>query len=404
MDFDIPEPTAALLQRVRDFVDRRVIPAEAEILPHGVSGEEPLLAALREEVRAAGLWGPQIPRDLGGMGLSLLDHALVSQELGRSPLGNFVFGCQAPDAGNIEILHRYGSEEQKRRWLEPLAAGRMRSCFAMTEPENPGSNPTELSTAARADGDDYVIDGHKWFTSSADGAGIAIVMAVTNPEAPPHMRASQIVVPTDNPGWERVRNIPVMGHAGRGWGSHAEIRLRECRVPKANRLGVEGSGFLIAQERLGPGRIHHCMRWIGICERSFELMCRRASSRRIAPDKTLASRQIVQAWIAESRAAINAARLLVLDAACKIDRHGFSAAREEVSLIKFFVADIMMKVVDRAVQVHGAMGVSSDTVLAFFYAHERGARIYDGPDEVHKMVVAKRIVQRYAEADRGRGA
>jgi len=267
----------------------------------------------------------------------------------------------------------------------------------MTEPECAGSNPTELRTRARREGDDYLIDGHKWFTSGADGAAFAIVMAVTNPDAPPHARASQIVVPTGTPGFERVRNVPVMGHAGRGWGSHAEIRFTGCRVPVANRLGEEGSGFLIAQERLGPGRIHHCMRWIGICERAFELMCRRAASREIAPGKSLASRQIVQAWIAESRAAINAARLLVLDAAWKIDHRGFAAAREEVSLIKFYAAEVMSQVVDRALQVHGALGVSSDTVLAFFYAHERGARIYDGPDEVHKMVVARRITERYAQ-------
>ena len=399
MDFDIPPTTAAQLQRVRDFIDERVIPAEAEIMAAGVRGDEPAIQGLRDQVRAAGLWGPQVPRELGGLGLSLLDHGMVSEELGRSPLGHFVFGSQAPDAGNIEILHRYGSPEQKERWLVPLAAGRTRSCFAMTEPENSGSNPTDLSTTARLDGDHYVIDGHKWFCSSADGAAFAVVMAVTNPDAPPHMRASQIVVPTDTPGFEHVRNVPVMGHAGHGWGSHAELRFHGCRVPVTNRLGVEGSGFLIAQERLGPGRIHHCMRWIGICERSFELMCSRAASRRIAPDKTLSSRQIIQAWIAESRASIHAARLMVLDAAWKIDRHGFAAAREEVSLIKFFVADVMMKVVDRAVQVHGAMGVSSDTVLSFFYAHERGARIYDGPDEVHKMVVAKRIVKRYEAAE-----
>jgi alkylation response protein AidB-like acyl-CoA dehydrogenase len=216
------------------------------------------------------------------------------------------------------------------------------------------------------------------------------------------MRASQILVPTATPGFERVRNIPVMGHAGRGWGSHSEIRLREVRVPKSNRLGPEGSGFLIAQERLGPGRIHHCMRWIGICERAFEMMCRRASTRRIGADKMLASRQIIQAWIAESRASINAARLMVLDAAWKIDNHGFMSAREEVSLIKFFVANVMMQVVDRAIQTHGALGVTSDTVLSYFYAHERGARIYDGPDEVHKMVVAKRILKRYAEPEKGR--
>jgi alkylation response protein AidB-like acyl-CoA dehydrogenase len=396
MDFDIPEPTRDLLARVRAMVDEHVIPAEAEVLGPGPSGDEPIVLALRARVKAAGLWGPQIPRELGGMGLPLLDHGMVSEELGRSPIGHLVFGCQAPDAGNLEILHRYGSAEQKRRWLVPLAAGEIRSCFAMTEPESAGSNPTELRTTARREGDEYVIDGHKWFTSGADGAAFAIVMAVTNPDASPHTRASQIVVPAGTPGFERVRNVPVMGHAGRGWGSHGEVRFTGCRVPVANRLGEEGSGFLIAQERLGPGRIHHCMRWMGICERAFELMVKRASSREIAPGKSLASRQIVQAWIAESRASINAARLLVLDAAWKIDRRGFAAAREEVSLIKFFAAEVMMQVVDRAVQVHGALGVSSDTVLSFFYAHERGARIYDGPDEVHKMVVARRITERYA--------
>ncbi len=396
MDFEIPEPTRELLARVRDIVDQHLIPAEPEVMEAGPSDDLPAIKQLRSRVKAAGLWGPQIPRELGGMGLALLDHGMVSEELGRSPIGHLVFGCQAPDAGNLEILHKYGNADHKRRWLEPLAAGEIRSCFAMTEPECAGSNPTELRTTARREGDHYVIDGHKWFTSGADGAAFAIVMAVTNPEAPPHARASQIVVPTDTPGYERVRNVPVMGHAGRGWASHGEVRFTDCRVPVGHRLGEEGSGFLIAQERLGPGRIHHCMRWIGICERSLELMCRRAATREIAPGKPLASRQIVQAWIAESRAAINAARLMVLDAAWKIDRRGFAAAREEVSLIKFYVADVLMQVVDRAIQVHGALGVSSDTVLSFFYAHERGARIYDGPDEVHKMVVAKRITERYA--------
>jgi acyl-CoA dehydrogenase len=366
MDFDIPQPTLELLARVRQLIDEHVIPAEPEVMAAGPSDDLPAIKQLRARVKSAGLWGPQIPRELGGVGLGLLEHGMVSEELGRSPIGHLVFGCQAPDAGNLEILHKYGSAEQKRRWLEPLAAGEIRSCFAMTEPELAGSNPTELRTTARRDGDSYVIDGHKWFTSGADGAAFAIVMAVTDPDAPPHARASQIVVPTDTPGYQLVRNVPVMGHAGRGWGSHGEVRLTDCRVPVQYRLGEEGSGFLIAQERLGPGRIHHCMRWIGICERSFELMCRRAAAREIAPGKPLASRQIVQAWIAESRAAINAARLMVLDAAWKIDRRGFASAREEVSLIKFFVADVLMQVVDRAIQVHGALGVSSDTVLSFF--------------------------------------
>jgi alkylation response protein AidB-like acyl-CoA dehydrogenase len=267
----------------------------------------------------------------------------------------------------------------------------------MTEPENPGSNPTMLSCTARRDGDHYVIDGHKWFTSSADGAAFAIVMAVTNPEAPPHGRASMIIVPTDTPGFQHVRNIKIMGDAGEGWASHAEIRYASCRVPVDNRLGPEGAGFLIAQERLGPGRIHHCMRWIGICERVFDTMCRRVATRKIAEDdKTLATRQIAQAWVAEARAEIDASRLMVLHAAWTIEHKGFQAARDQVSLIKFFVADVMMRLVDRAIQLHGALGITSDTVLAHYYVHERGARIYDGPDEVHKMVVAKRILGRYA--------
>lgn len=396
MDFDISEETRALLQRVRRVMDEAVIPAEAGLMAHGVAGDEPEVEALRERVRTEGLWGPQIPKELGGLGLTLVEHALVSEELGRSPLGHLVFGAQAPDAGNVEILHQWGTREQQERWLWPLAAGSIRSCFAMTEPEHAGSNPTELSTTARLDGDEWVIDGHKWFASSADGAAFAVVMAVTDPEAPPHRRASQLIVPTDTPGFERVRNVPVMGHAGRGWGSHAELRLRGCRVPRTNLLGERGAGFRIAQERLGPGRIHHCMRWIGICERSFDLMCRRAVTRRLSPTETLGSRQLVQAWIAESRASIDAARLLVLDAAWKIERHGFAAAREAVSLIKFFVAGVLGQVVDKALQAHGALGMSSDTVLAFFYAHERAARIYDGPDEVHKLAVARRILDRCA--------
>jgi acyl-CoA dehydrogenase len=252
-----------------------------------------------------------------------------------------------------------------------------------------------MSTLARRDGDDYVIDGHKWFTSAADGASFAIVMAVTDPGAAPHLRASQIIVPTDTPGFELVRNIPIMGHAGESYASHAEIRYHGCRVPRSNLLGDEGAGFFIAQERLGPGRIHHCMRWIGICERAFDLMCRRAASRDLGAGKLLGTRQIVQAWIAECRARIDAARLLVLDAAWKIDQHGFYAAREAVSLIKFHVAEVMMEVVDRAIQVHGALGITDDTILAYYYAHERGARIYDGPDEVHKVVVARRILERH---------
>ena len=397
MDFDPPESLRPLLEKIERFVADVVMPAEPEVFARGFKAADPLLVELRGKCKAAGLWGPQIPKELGGLGLDLVAHGMVSERLGRSPLGHYTFGAQAPDAGNLEILHKYGTDAQKSKWLEPLATGAIRSCFSMTEPENPGSNPTLLSCTARRDVDHYVIDGHKWFTSSADGAAFAIVMAVTNPDAAAHSRASMIIVPTDTPGFELARNIPIMGDAGEAWASHAEIYYRGCRVPVDNRLGPEGAGFLIAQERLGPGRIHHCMRWVGICERVFDTMCRHVTRRKIDGDgKTLATRQIAQAWIAEARAEIDASRLMVLHAAWTIEKKGFSAARDQVSLIKFYVADVMMRLVDRAIQLHGALGITSDTVLAFYYVHERGARIYDGPDEVHKMVVAKRILARYA--------
>jgi len=402
MDFDPPETVRPLLEKIEKFVADVVMPAEAEVLEHGFVVAEPRLAELRAQVKAAGMWGPQLPKDVGGLGLSLVEHGLVSERLGRSPLGHYVFGAQAPDAGNIEILHKFGTAQQKATWLEPLARGDIRSCFSMTEPENPGSNPTLLSCQARRDGDHYVIDGHKWFTTAADGAAFAIVMAVTNPDAPKHARASMIIVPTSTPGFELARNIKIMGDAGAGYGSHGEIWYRGARVPVENRLGPEGAGFMIAQERLGPGRIHHCMRWIGICERVFDQMCTHISRRKIDDEKTLATRQIAQAWVAEARAEINASRLMVLHAAWTIENKGFEKARDEVSVIKFYVADVMLRLIDRAIQLHGALGITSDTILAHYYVHERGARIYDGPDEVHKMVVAKRILARYgAERDRG---
>jgi len=402
MDFDPPETVRPLLEKIEKFVADVVMPAEAEVLEHGFVVAEPRLAELRAQVKAAGMWGPQLPKDVGGLGLSLVEHGLVSERLGRSPLGHYVFGAQAPDAGNIEILHKFGTAQQKATWLAPLARGDIRSCFSMTEPENPGSNPTLLSCQARRDGDHYVIDGHKWFTTAADGAAFAIVMAVTNPDAPKHARASMIIVPTSTPGFELARNIKIMGDAGAGYGSHGEIWYRGARVPVENRLGPEGAGFMIAQERLGPGRIHHCMRWIGICERVFDQMCTHISRRKIDDEKTLATRQIAQAWVAEARAEINASRLMVLHAAWTIENKGFEKARDEVSVIKFYVADVMLRLIDRAIQLHGALGITSDTILAHYYVHERGARIYDGPDEVHKMVVAKRILARYgAERDRG---
>jgi len=265
----------------------------------------------------------------------------------------------------------------------------------MVEPDCPGSNPVWMATTAVQDGEFYVINGRKWFTSSADGASFAIVMAVTDPEAEPHSRASQIIVPCGTPGFKIVRNISVMGHTGEDWLSHGEIVYEDVRVPRNNVLGRPGAGFQIAQARLGPGRIHHCMRWMGICERAFDLLCQRAARRDLAPGDKLGTRQTIQNWIAECRAEINAARLMVLQAAWKIDREGAKAAREEISLIKFYGADVLMKVIDRAIQANGALGMTDETLLSYFWRHERAARIYDGPDEVHKSVVARRILRRY---------
>ncbi|HEY2841362.1 MAG TPA: acyl-CoA dehydrogenase family protein [Pirellulales bacterium] len=395
MDFGVSPKMQDILARMREFMEQEVYPLEPEAQARGFKAIVPKLREKREQVRKLGLWAPQIPREYGGMGLSLQEHGLVSEVLGRSTLGHYCFNCQAPDAGNMEILMQFGTPEQKEKWFKPLAEGKIRSCFSMTEPERPGSNPVWMDTTAVRDGGDYVINGHKWFTSSYDGSEFAIVMAVTNPEAAPHKRASQIIVPLETPGFEFVRNIELFGHAGDDYDSHAEVRYKNCRVPATNLLGTEGAGFAIAQERLGPGRIHHCMRWIGICERSFDLLCRRAVSRELAPGKPLGTQQIIQQWIAESRAEIDAARLSVLHAAWKIDTQGMAEAREEISCIKFLAADVLLRVIDRAIQVHGALGVTSDTPLSTFLRNERGARIYDGADEVHKMVVAKRVLGRY---------
>lgn len=396
MDFAVSEKMKTILEMVNEFVDRELIPLEPEFAGSSFKEMLPVLKEKQKKVRQMELWAPNFPKDCGGMGMSLVDHGLLSEALGRTPLGHYVFWCQAPDAGNVEILHLHGSEEQKEIYLKPLVAGDIRSCFSMTEVDMPGSNPVLLDTTAVKDGDDYVINGHKWYTTAADGANFAIVMAVTNPDAPDYLQASMIIVPTDTPGFNLVRNIPVMGHEGDGYFSHAEILYQSCRVPQANLLGPEGHGFIIAQERLGPGRIHHCMRWLGICQRSFELMCRRANSRKITRDgKPLASRQIIQSWVAESAAEIQAARLMTLHAAWQIDNEGAKAARDEISMIKFVVANTMQRVVDRALQVHGGLGMTDDTILAFFFRHERAARIYDGADEVHKVSLARRILKKY---------
>ncbi|MBI2425379.1 MAG: acyl-CoA dehydrogenase family protein [Candidatus Hydrogenedentes bacterium] len=397
MDFGISEAFEATLARVRTFVKTELYPLEAAYQARGFRALEPVLAEKRAQVKAMGLWLPQIEKEHGGLGLSLMEHGLVCAELAKSPFGFYAFNCQAPDSGNMEILIKYGTKEQQERWLKPLLAGETRSCFSMTEPEFPGSNPAWMGTTAEKDGSDYIINGHKWFTTSYEGAAFAIVMAITDPGAPKYMRASQIIVPVGTPGFELVENISCMGHRGDAWDSHAEVRYTNVRVPQANLLGPEGAGFVIAQDRLGPGRIHHCMRWLGISERAFDLMCTYALAREVAPDRPLAGMEFVQGWIAESRAEINAAKLAVLHAAWVIDTQGAKAAREEISLIKFSVAKILHSVVDRAIQAHGGLGITDRTPLASFYRNERAGRIYDGPDEVHKISAAKQILKRYQE-------
>lgn len=397
MDFTMPEETKVILEMTQEFLEKEVYPLEPHFVGKKFRDMWPEIKRCQAMVKKMELWGPQIPKELGGMGLSLVDHALMTEVLGSSPLGHLIFGCQAPDAGNIEILEKYATPEQREEYLVPLANGDIRSCFSMCEPELAGSNPTELATTAVRDGDQWVVNGHKWFSSSADGAKFSIVMAVTDPDAPVYLRASMIIVPTETPGFNLIRNISVMGHAGDDYASHGEIMYQNCRVPAENLLGPQGQGFVIAQERLGPGRIHHCMRWIGICNRSFDMMCKRVTERKVGGGKPLARKQIMQEWIAECRAEIHAARLMVLHAAWKIENEGQHAAREEVSMIKFFVAPIMLKVVDRAIQAHGALGVSDDTILSFFYRQERAARIYDGPDEVHKVVLSRRVLRGYDE-------
>ncbi len=386
----LTDKTKALLPIIKQFVQKELVPLEtAAFLTGKFTNVEPFLKEKREMVKQAGLWGLQHH-------LTLCEFGQVSEVLAMSPFGHYVFNCQAPDIGNMELLERFGSDFLKNQYLEPLKNGLIRSCFGMTEPQNAGSNPTKLDTIAQKEGDSYIINGRKWFTTGADGASFCIVMAVTTPDAPPHKRASQIIVPTNTEGYRRIRNISIMGDEGDGWASHSEVEFINCRVPIANLIGTEGAGFLLAQERLGPGRIHHCMRWIGIAERAFDIMCRRALGRDMGDGTRLSDKQIIQLWIAESRAEIDAARLMVLRTAKMIDEVGAAASRNQISEIKFFTAKIMLDVVDRAIQTGGAAGITDEFLLSFWYRHERGARIYDGADEVHKMSLAKSILKSYS--------
>ena len=386
-----------VLRRVERFVRERCVPLEELLLAHDWATLEGALHDVRADAKAEGLWNLALDEAHGGAGLDLESFGHVSERLGWSPLGHLATNGQAPDIGNMELLLAHATAEQRRQFLRPVLEGEARSCFAMTEPEHAGSNPTLMSSRAVLEGGEWVIDGHKWFTTGFDGAAWMVAMVVTEdgPDVSPYARASMLLVPTDTSGVEHVRKLPVMGDRGAGWFSHSEVRFEGARVPAENLLGPRGGGFLLAQERLGPGRIHHCMRWIGVCERALSLTCERAAGRTVAPGKTLADRQAVQHAIAESRAEIDAARLLVLEAARAIERDGARSARGQISAIKFFVAGTLGRVLDRAVQTLGGLGVLDDTLVAFWYRHERAARIYDGPDEVHKSVVAREELRRY---------
>jgi acyl-CoA dehydrogenase len=396
-DFSTEPEFQAQLDWMRDFVRQEVWPVETVFDELGHEGFERLIAPLQEEVKARGLWAAHLPPDLGGQGFGQVKLGLMHEILGTSPYAPAVFGNAAPDSGNSEILALAGTEDQKEQWLHPLLAGDLRSAFSMTEPDTAGSDPTLLETTARRDGDEWVIDGRKWFSSNASVADFLIVMAVTDPDAAPHQRASMLIVPADAPGVHILRDIPTMEHPyehyGR-YGGHSEIVYEGVRVPADALLGPRGGGFLMAQQRLGPGRIHHCMRWLGVSRRAFDMLCERAVSR-VAHGSPLAEKQTVQNWVADSAAQMQAARLITLHAAWKIDREGASAARQEIALIKFFGAQVLHDVVDRALQVHGALGYSTDLPLEQMYRFARAARIYDGPDEVHRQSVARRLLRGY---------
>jgi alkylation response protein AidB-like acyl-CoA dehydrogenase len=379
----------------RAFMEEHVFPNE-RLLDREDDAAQELVRSLQEQARAAGLWAPHMPAEAGGTGEGFLYYACMNEEIGRAHWAQLVFGCQAPDAGNAEILHQFGTSEQKAQFLVPLVAGRARSFFSMTEHDVAGSDPTLLKTRAVLDGDEWVIDGHKWFSSGAEGSTFGIVFAISDPDAETYKRGTMILVPSDTPGVTISPGTSVMGHGGRAWNTHCEVNYEGVRVPAANALGARGEAFRLAQKRLGPGRIHHVMRWLGQMQRAFGLMCFHALERE-AFGGPLADKQTVQNWIADSAAEIQACRLLTMDTARKIDEG--SEARVEVSLLKFYAAGVLNEVIDRAVQVHGARGLTDETPLAQMAMHARAGRIYDGPDEVHRMVVARRILKSYAAGD-----
>jgi alkylation response protein AidB-like acyl-CoA dehydrogenase len=386
--FEIPTELDAIRRRVAEFVESEVIPVESEVTEESFAQ---VLAELRKRAREAGLWAPHLPQEWGGMGLRALGMALVSQELGASGLGSLALNCMAPDEGNMHLLLEAGTEEQKERYLRPLAEGEIRSCFAMTERDVASSDPRQLRTSAELHGDEWVINGEKWFISGANGAAFSIVVAKTDPEQEnPYLRYSLFIVEADTDGWEVIREIPVMGTHGPG--GHCEVRLTDCRVPEHAMLGERGMGFVLAQKRLGMGRIGHAMRWIGVSQRALDLAASRALEREVF-GRRLAEHQAIQWMLADSAIELYASRLMVLHAAWKID-HDLDH-RQEISIIKVFVAEALNRIVDRALQIYGSLGISQDVPLSRFYTDARAARIYDGPSEVHRMVIARNVLKAF---------
>ncbi len=382
--YGLTDEVRALRERMRTFINEEVIPVEPILMRENEASEH-ALETLKQSAKRQGLWALGHPKDIGGGGVPFMAFVYLNEIIGRSYWGQNAVGSITMQ--DSIMLHRYGTPEQKERWLKPLVAGEILPSVGLTEPEVAGSDPTLMQTKATLDGDFWVINGHKWFTTGANIAAFTTIFCQTEPEAQRHAKFSSIIVPTDTPGYEIVRVVPTMGHTG---GNHCEIRLTDVRVPRGNLLGKRGEGFVIAQKRLGPGRIFHCMRWLGQAQRAFELMCERAKTR-FAHGSLLSEKGEIQAYIAESAAEIQAARLMTLDAARAMDEG--DEARIEIALIKFWGARMLHNVVDRAIQVHGGLGLTSDTPLEFMYREARYARIYDGPDEVHRMTVARRLLK-----------
>ncbi|WP_437880928.1 acyl-CoA dehydrogenase [Pseudomonas sp. LRF_L74] len=399
MDFAYSPKVEALRERVTAFMDAYVYPAEKIFEEEVAQGDRwqptAIMEDLKGKARGEGLWNLFLPDSEYGAGLSTIEYAPLAEIMGRSLIGAEPFNCAAPDTGNMEVLVRYGSEAQKRQWLEPLLAGEIRSAFAMTEPDVASSDATNMQANARRDGDEWLINGRKWWTSGAcdPRCKVMIFMGLSNPEAPRHQQHSMILVPLDTPGVKVLRPLPVFGYDDAPHG-HAEVLFEDVRVPYENVLLGEGRGFEIAQGRLGPGRIHHCMRSIGMAERALELMCQRAASR-TAFGKPLARLGGNLDLIAESRMEINQARLLTLNAAYMMDTVGNKVAASEIAQIKVVAPNVALKVIDRAIQLHGGAGVSNDFPLAYWYAMQRTLRLADGPDEVHRAAIGKHEIGRY---------